>query len=878
MTNKEILEILKGDSSVQKRDVLRTLSFGKLKKLYSLDKNVIKYISSSDNNINLLTYALESFTSDEVKSFYEYFYREINNLSDDDFVFGFENIAYFYADKFLDEQGEDVNSHVEIRKHGNKFLKYIFERYEKKLSNMKSPSVLLHLLVNMLDRGLDKDTMERFISNNEDEIRMAINMCDVSRLFDLFEGLDSECQKILLTRYYSDISNHVGFKSLYNCLHDDVLVYLYEMDNSILSKIDMRHYLRAKLNDEKKTILSKYKVEDLKNVFDPSSWGPIDNIKYIEKFFRSSIVCDGKISDIDESTELFSYDYLKNLKEMKIMMDKREIMRNSAVYKEHFKIFYKYLITSKHLGELNETEIKEVEKFFFRVVRGGELWPVKQINSINMITLVNRVSVVDTFANNFSVEQLLRYNVKEHKKLCEMVRKNNPDYKYIVDADVLKLMIVVGYERAKYILEIDSDVETLHHLVGGMNVKNIKLDEKGNPLVDNKFISLLFKDKDHNRVKLMLENKDGDLYKYFPRIINEWEIIKLSNKNKTLKEVIEFLKNGGVVVPPKYYRLENYFNLIGRSSEVVLEAFRLHDEMLKRIETTIPRVKGEINGYEYEVLRYDDMECLTVGNATDCCFTVKGVSQTSLRHALTSKNGRILVVKKNGELLAHSWLWRNGNVLCLDNIEISKKIKKIEFLEVYEKFANQILEASHECEGKNKCIDNILVGGDRTASKYVGIEKYPCYIIAEDNFSNSRNINYKFVSKLPVPIEAGLYSDAKMSQWLIRGNGDFSFYQSKFGYMDERKAIFEYDKSKKNKWEFIRFLNKKITPLKMVKDGKEEGVKFEASYYDKVYCSDDWYIAVDGKGNVEKFCLSNDFRAKEEMDKIVISLRENCRK
>ena len=146
------------------------------------------------------------------------------------------------------------------------------------------------------------------------------------------------------------------------------------------------------------------------------------------------------------------------------------------------------------------------------------------------------------------------------------------------------------------------------------------------------------------------------------------------------------------------------------------------------------------------------------------------------------------------------------------------------------------------------------------------------------DFSNSRNINYKFVSKLPVPIEEGLYSDAKMSQWLIRGNGDFSFYQSKFGYMDERKAIFEYDKSKKNKWEFIRFLNKKITPLKMVKDGKEEGVKFEASYYDKVYCSDDWYIAVDGKGNVEKFCLSNDFRAKEEMDKIVISLRENCRK
>ena len=878
MTNKEILAILKGDIDVQKREVLRTLSFGKLKKLYSLDKNVIKYISSTNGNRSVFTYALENFTSDEVKYFYEYFYKEINNLSEEEFVLSFENIAYFYADKYLDEQGEDNNSHAEIRKQGNEFLQYIFEKYEEKLSGMKSSGVLLHLLVNMLDRGLDKYVMERFISNNEDEIRDAINMCDVSRLFDLFEGLDSSCQKVLLTKYYNDISNHVGFKMLCNCLHDDVLVYLYEMDNSVLSKIDMRHYLRTKLDDEKKIILSKYKTEDLKDVFDPSSWGPIDNVKYVEKFFRNGIVCDGKISDIGDNVELFSCDYLKNLKEMKIMMDKREVTRNSPVYKEHFKVFYKYLITTKHLGELNETEIREVEKFFFRIVRGGELWPIKQINSINMIALINRVNTVDTFANNFSVEQLLRYNVKEHKKLCEMVRKNNPDYKYIVDADVLKLMIVVGYERAKYILDIDSDVETLHHLVGGINVKNIKLDEKGNPLVDNKFISLLFKDKDHNRVKLMLENKDGDLYKYFPRIINEWEIIKLSNKDKTLKEVIEFLKNGGVVVPPKYYRLENYFNLIGRSSEVVLEAFRLHDEMLKRVESTIPRVKGEVNGYEYEVLRYDDMEGLTVGNATDCCFTVKGVSQTSLRHALTSKNGRILVVKKNGVLLAHSWLWRTGNVLCLDNIEISKKIKKVEFLEVYENVADEMLKTSYEYEGNNACIKNILIGGDRTASKYIGVGKYPCYIIADDKFSNTRNIKYVFVDKLPSPIEDGLYSDAKMSQWLIRGSGDFSFYQSKFLYKDERKSIFEYDKSKKNKWEYIRFLNKKITPLKMVKDGKEESVKFDVSYYDKVYCSDDWYVAVDSKGNVEKFCFLNDVRAKEELEKVVAFLRENCRK
>ena len=877
MNNKDIIELLKSNDRMnEKIEVARHLSLDKLKKLYALDKDVIKYISSSNSNRRIITYVLESFSSDEMKEFYSYFYKEINELDDEQFVLSFENLAWFYSEKFLLEMGEDPNCHALVREYGNDFLKYIFETYEGKLSNMESHGVILHLLVNMLDRGLDEDVMEKFISNNDRRIKEAINMCDTNRLFDLFEGLHSDCQKKLITRYYEDISNHVGFRLLCNCLHDDVLVSLYELDSTILNKIDMRHFLRTKLTDSKKEILSKYKIENLKNVFDASSWGPVENVKYVEKHFRDNIVCDGKIEEIDDKTEVFSLVYLKNLKEMKRLIDSKEITRNSQVYKDHFKVFYKYLVSEKHLGELSELEIREVEKFFFRVVRGGELWPLKSINSVNMIVLVNRVSMVDSMANNFSMEQLLKYNVKEHKKLCDMVRNANPDYKYGVEADVLKLMIIVGYERAKYILDIDSDIETLHHLVGGINVKNIKLDEKGNPLLDNKFISLLFKDKDRNRVKLMLENKEGDLYKYFPRIINEWEIIKLSNKNKNLKEVIEFLKNGGVVVPAKYYRLENWFNLIGRSNEIVAEAFRLHDEMLRRVESTIPRVSGEVDGYQYEVLRYDDMEGLAVGNATDCCFTVKGVSQTSLRHALTSKNGRILTVKKDGNLLAHSWLWRNGNVLCLDNIEISKKIKQVDFLAVYEEFANKVVEMSQSEEGSKECISNVLIGGDPSASKYKGIGKYKCYLKKSVNCLNDSDSRV-YVDALPVPIEIGLYSDAKVCQWLINGDGDFSFYQSKYGYKDERKLPLKYEFNQNRDWDFIKLISKKVRSLKMQKEGNEE-VRFDINYYDKIYCSDDWYVAIDKKGNIENFCSYSDSRAREEMDKALVSLRENVRK
>ena len=70
MNNKDIIELLKSNDRMnEKIEVARHLSLDKLKKLYALDKNVIKYISSSNSNRRIITYALESFSSDEMKEF-----------------------------------------------------------------------------------------------------------------------------------------------------------------------------------------------------------------------------------------------------------------------------------------------------------------------------------------------------------------------------------------------------------------------------------------------------------------------------------------------------------------------------------------------------------------------------------------------------------------------------------------------------------------------------------------------------------------------------------------------------------------------------------------------------------------------------------------
>ena len=41
---------------------------------------------------------------------------------------------------------------------------------------------------------------------------------------------------------------------------------------------------------------------------------------------------------------------------------------------------------------------------------------------------------------------------------------------------------------------------------------------------------------------------------------------------------------------------------------------------------------------------------------------------------MTDKNGRLFLIRDNeGNVVAQSWVWRNGNTICFDNIEIPER-------------------------------------------------------------------------------------------------------------------------------------------------------------------------------------------------------------
>ena len=299
--------------------------------------------------------------------------------------------------------------------------------------------------------------------------------------------------------------------------------------------------------------------------------------------------------------------------------------------------------------------------------------------------------------------------------------------------------------------------------------------------------------------------------------------------------------------------------------------------MLERKTSTIPRITGKKDGYTYEILKYDDMLSLAVGNITDCCFTVLGVGYQCLRHALTSQNGRIFVIKKDNEIIAHSWLWRNGNHICFDNIETSKKTNKIDFLNIYVEASKKLIEETYKYEKEN-CIKNVTIGYTNFDKRIEGIENYP-YLMSEtceqEKYKGRLSDKKTITEFMPKPLEEVNYSDSKNVQFVITTNNDIKSYQSSYLYQDEREETLSYDNNEEYNSEYISKIMKIINSLRYIKFELENKLdKFEILHIfdiEKIFCNDDWYIIEYKDGFIEEFNISQDVRSNVEIEQVIKS-------
>lgn len=726
---------------------------------------------------------------------------------------------------------------------------------------------------------------------------MAFNNIDEYDLKKYLDEIDKTKQEILISNFFENIIKKQDIKEIIYNINPYIIIELYNKNKKIFNSLTLNDWVKLcsktrTFNDDFKNILDNFEIVNIEKLFDTQFYTfyyykeDVSALKYIETKYRNNIINRGVLEEIDETTSIFSEKYLKNLSEFKVMLQNNIISKNDKRYKQHLSNFIMFLKNQNIINNIENNNFKEIEKMFYRIVKGKSITILYELSSIEEITIFNRLGQIDFKVEDFTVEQLENYNVKQHKQLCKKFEKNNwyfKSYKQLI----LKLMLMVGFNNTRALLEINDTLPVLEHLVGNVDVKNVKLDEQHNPILNMKLMNLLFSDKDYSKMKEILSNKDNDLYKYFPRMFNEWKVIVMNNKDKSLKMIIDFLKSDEISLPPKYYRLEGLFKFIGCNNRNVDETLLLHDQMLTRVSSTIPRITGKKDEYSYEILRLDDMEALTVGNKTDCCFTVLGNGYSCLKHSLTSSNGRILVVKKGNEILAHSWIWRNGNLLCLDNIEISKKINSVDFLDIYLQVADELIKTSYQSEGIEHCIKNITIGFTNFDKQIKGIEQYPCLIakncnLEDKDFGSRLGSNRQFVDVLPQPIEEVEYSDSKDVQYLIKGNGIFNLGQSYFVYQDERKDIMYYSEDKPYDEDYIKVMNERVNALRYIKAEKDNTLDsykaIDVEDLKEVYCNDDWYVINSANGDIETFNNSSDERSNNEINSISLKYEKVLKK
>lgn len=191
---------------------------------------------------------------------------------------------------------------------------------------------------------------------------------------------------------------------------------------------------------------------------------------------------------------------------------------------------------------------------------------------------------------------------------------------------------------------------------------------------DEKFREFFIKNLDsilrnHNENSALISDVAKNFEKI--RIIN-------SNRKLTLNRAISYISSAN-------YENINYGNeALARTS--LLAGYKDEDfEILQRIYnigktrclSSIPRIENKYNGYSYEMLRLDDPTHLTIGEFTTCCQKLSNAGETCMEHSMLDKNGRVFVVKdKVGNVVAQSWVWRNGDTLCFDNIEVPNLLIK----------------------------------------------------------------------------------------------------------------------------------------------------------------------------------------------------------
>ena len=342
-----------------------------------------------------------------------------------------------------------------------------------------------------------------------------------------------------------------------------------------------------------------------------------------------------------------------------------------------------------NLAVMKMFPIEEIDKFLSNSKKWSKLVRDTKIKSYNqMVSLLKGAYAIGVFdKKDAGFTKLIRL----FNDVPQKISKENFELIY----DYINMTDEVGIDFLNEVYNLNED--------GNYNIKLdlqkdrekvVKMRKIMNDINFPGLINLTLMEKMFDRFKIYYNKQFANfLIKNLDKIIVNDEYVQnlpfIQNQFDRIRDVnVGRVKEITLDMALYYVKNVEYDNIDIGNDEVAKEAKsfgynqkefeqiqRIYNEGELRDYSSIPRIVGEENGMKYEMLRCDDPLGLTIGERTDCCQKINDDGVTSMEHSMVSPDGRVFYIRDEFDrIVAQSWVWRNQNVICFDDIEISDKV------------------------------------------------------------------------------------------------------------------------------------------------------------------------------------------------------------
>lgn len=180
------------------------------------------------------------------------------------------------------------------------------------------------------------------------------------------------------------------------------------------------------------------------------------------------------------------------------------------------------------------------------------------------------------------------------------------------------------------------------------------------------------------------------------KIVKRWET--LEGMGASLKMSLRELQN--ILLRAKYGKVSpgcEAFALAAAECGVSEEKYPKYEKKwVERMKTaeSIPPSQSTlcVDGYRMHRMDADDPRGVFLGHYTDCCQHPGGAASSSAWHGHSNPEGCFVYIEKGNEIVAQSWCWRDGHIVCFDNVEAKGGFRNSPTLRrLYEAYAEGLI-------------------------------------------------------------------------------------------------------------------------------------------------------------------------------------------